>query len=308
MDVRTAASDLLTTLDNAQRKSLGRPALDDVERRNWHYTPEIRDGLSLNAMQPSQRLLTTKLLASVLSLQSVAKTNVIMALEAVLDTIEGGDRARDPGDYHLWFFGLPTDEVWAWRFEGHHVSLNFAMSRDDLWATPLFFGANPAQVTDGLHLASAPLRAEREVAVRLLHSFDQTQMSDAVISGDAPADILSTNAAVIDPDILSGGLGASSMRPDQVELLSAIVEVYVGRLADRYVSRPDVRELSFAWAGDLEAVGGHYYRVWGQDFLAEYDNTQNDANHIHSVWRDPRLDWGGDPFRQHLQQHHGLSR
>jgi hypothetical protein len=57
--------------------------------------------------------------------------------------------------------------------------------------------------------------------------------------------------------------------------------------------------ISFAWAGSLDVGMPHYYRVQGSSFLIEYDNTQNDANHIHSVWRDFTEDFGRDLLREH---------
>ncbi|MEO6593906.1 MAG: DUF3500 domain-containing protein, partial [Planctomycetota bacterium] len=64
-------------------------------------------------------------------------------------------------------------------------------------------------------------------------------------------------------------------------------------------------ELSFAWAGGRERGQGHYYRIHGVHFAIEYDNTQNDANHVHTVWRDFERDFGGDALRAHLEEQHG---
>jgi Protein of unknown function (DUF3500) len=40
------------------------------------------------------------------------------------------------------------------------------------------------------------------------------------------------------------------------------------------------------------------------DLLLEYDNTQNDANHVHTVWRDRRRDWGEDLLAAHYHRAH----
>ena len=70
----------------------------------------------------------------------------------------------------------------------------------------------------------------------------------------------------------------------------------------------DGNDMYFAWAGGLEPGQGHYYRVQTPTFLFEYDNTQNDANHIHAVWRQFDGDFGEDLLRQHYEtepRHHG---
>ncbi len=62
--------------------------------------------------------------------------------------------------------------------------------------------------------------------------------------------------------------------------------------------------MRFAWAGPEQRGEGHYYRVAGPTFLIEYDNTQDDANHIHSVWRDASMDWGTDLLASHYAGRH----
>jgi hypothetical protein len=74
----------------------------------------------------------------------------------------------------------------------------------------------------------------------------------------------------------------------------------------RRLREAGIEGLHFAWAGPLDA-GAHYYRIHGPTVLIELDNTQNEANHVHSVWHDPRNAFGADLLRAHYQHghHHG---
>ena len=61
-----------------------------------------------------------------------------------------------------------------------------------------------------------------------------------------------------------------------------------------------------AWPGPAACVEGEafYYRLHHPRLLIELDCTQNDANHIHSIWRDPTADWGRDVLGEHYRHHH----
>ena len=76
-------------------------------------------------------------------------------------------------------------------------------------------------------------------------------------------------------------------------------------LAEEERGKIDTAEVHFAWAGVAERGGPHYYRLQGGSFLVEFDNTQNEANHVHAVWRDMDNDFGGDALRDHLRRDHG---
>jgi hypothetical protein len=70
------------------------------------------------------------------------------------------------------------------------------------------------------------------------------------------------------------------------------------------IQKAGIEKVHFAWAGEAERRKPHYYRVQGPTFLIEYDNTQNNANHIHSVWRDFAGDFGRDLLREHIKSDH----
>jgi hypothetical protein len=300
-----AARDALACMDEAQRARALKPLDDDADRRTWFYTPGPRAGLPLADVSASQSMAVHKLVASALSLHGYAKVTAIVALEHVLDEIEGGHRGRDPGLYYLTVYGEPGSDAWGWRFEGHHVSVNVTVSDGEVASTPLFLGANPAAVRHGGAIVLRPLGEEEDAARALLSELDPGRLTAAVVSEEAPPDILTSNDPRVDPSVLSGGIAASDLTSAQRDALVRLVDAYLGRLPAVLAPSVDVDGLSFAWAGPVEPGKPHYYRVWGPRFLAEYDNTQDDANHVHAVWRDPSGDFGEDLLRRHLRQEHG---
>lgn len=297
-----AAERVIAALAPEQRAALRFP-FDDPRRREWHYTPGGRGGVSLAEMARAPAKATHDLLVTVVSRPTHARVAAISGLEDILDESEGGTRGRHAGDYWIAVFGEPGAETWGWRFEGHHISINVTVTGDMVSATPFFLGANPAVITDhNGHMISRPLAPEEDVALALVGSFDRIQRERAVIAHEAPADILTGDAADVS-DKAHGwpaGLPASALRPDQLSLLRGLAGIYVNRLATD-LAEPvliqvdkDLPSFCFAWAGPTAPATGqpHYYRLDGPRFLVEFDNRQNGANHVHSVWRDPGGDFG----------------
>jgi hypothetical protein len=310
-----AAQALFETLNASQRGKIRIDFADAEQRTNWHYVPRDRAGLPLQEMDPRQRELALALVATGLSSAAQQKAQTIMSLESVLAVIEGPDRshARDPELYYVTLFGnVGADTVWGWRFEGHHISLNNTIvNGTELSAAPLFFGSNPAHVRHGEQQGLRALKEEEDLGRELLTQLDGEQKRTAIIAAEAPADILTTNVVRVGDEAPPAGLTADSMTASQRQLLEALVRVYIERLpeavADVELARLQPAEMMaarFAWAGAEERGGPHYYRVQSTTFLAEYDNTQNDANHIHAVWRDLTNDFGDDLLRRHYRQDH----
>jgi hypothetical protein len=242
-----------------------------------------------------------------------------MDLETILGALEAAQRSgasgqqsdvflRNPEGYFFSVFGMPSPRgAWGWRVEGHHVSLNFTVVNGTfVAATPSFFGSNPAEVRDGPRKGLRILAAEEDSARSLLGVLDASQRAKAIIAQAAPGDIQTMNALSI--DMLSpAGIVAAELTPVQREHLLKLIDVYASAMAPDLASdrlaklkKAGVEKIAFAWAGDTERGKRHYYRVQGPTFLIEYDNTQNDANHIHSVWRDFEGDFGRDLLREHL--------
>ena len=188
-----AAAALLAALDDAQRAKAALPFADEDERRRWAYFPRDFHGLPLLQMDVRQQKLAHALIISGLSAHAYAKVTAIMALESVLDEIEGRvlTRIRDPGRYFVSVFGSPQDATWGWRVEGHHVSLNFTIVGGALVSpTPIFLGANPAEVRHNDAVVLRPLGEEEDVARELLRSLDADQRAKAVICDLAPPDFV----------------------------------------------------------------------------------------------------------------------
>ena len=264
-------------------------------------------------MKPEQQHLAHALLASALSQRGFVKATTIMSLEQVLKELEAGTgtMVRDAEVYYFSIFGNPGErEVWGYRVEGHHLSLNFTLAPGKpIAVTPSFLGTNPAEIRSGPRKGLPVLASEEDIARKLAQSFSEEQKKVAMYTNVAPRDIITfTNRTVslLKPE----GLGMNKMTKPQAELLWDLVQEYVRRyrveLADKDLERiqkAGLEKIHFAWAGPTEPRKGHYYRIQGPTFLMEYDNTQNDANHIHSVWRDLENDFGDDILKRHYQEH-----
>jgi len=304
-DMLVAASRLLSALAPESRGRLVLP-FGSEERFNWHYVPRRRQGVSLKEMSPAQKQAAHELLRAGLSARGYEKAGGVLELEGILRDLETFGWGRDPELYFLSIFGTPSRErEWGWRFEGHHLSLNFtAAPGARVGATPAFLGANPAKVERGVRSGWRVLAAEEDLARKLLASLDPGRRSRAVIAASPPADILMAPRRRTPPE--PKGLPASAMTGVQRELLMALIGEYVGNMRPdvaaeewKRIRQGGVEAIRFAWAGGGEAGEGHYYRGQGPAFVIEYDNTQNDANHVHSVWRDPAGDFGEDLLRRH---------
>ncbi len=312
-----AATTLLAALTPEQRARTIYP-VEHEERRNWHYIPRARQGLPFKEMDSSQLQLAHALISSGLSRRGYAKAMTIMSLEKVLGELEGPGRrhVRDPELYYVTVFGTPSDTApWGWRVEGHHVSLNYlVVDGRHIAPTPSFFGANPARVPEGVAqeglVGLRVLAAEEDLARRLLALLDASQRQRVLLSAEAPTDIVTRAAHRVTPEA-PAGLAAREMTPEQRRLLLELVEAYIGRMPEDVagarmdrIEKEGTQYIHFAWAGAERPGHGHYYRLQGPSFLVEYDNTQNNANHIHTVWRDFAGDWGDDLLAGHYATAH----
>jgi Protein of unknown function (DUF3500) len=286
--------------------------LPDPERLRWSYLPGRRRGVSLKQMNEAERRAAHALLAASLSARGGEKAEGVLELEGILGRIERFF-GRDPQLYYVTFFGVPSEEsAWAWRFEGHHLSLHFSSwSGAIVSSTPAFFGANPARVDDGPRAGWRLLGAEEDLARQLLASLEAALQRTAILAGSAPSDILLGPGRKDVPD--PAGVAHSEMPPASRTLLERLVGEYVGNLRDAFareqrekIEKAGWGNVRFAWAGGRNPGEGHYYRVQGPTFLIEYDNTQGGANHVHSVYRDLENDVLGDVLRRHYAEYpHG---
>ncbi len=288
---------------------------DDAERVNWHFVPRERKGVSLRELTSQQRDAALNLLRVSLSQQGYQKAMDIVALENVLREVEnrpGDDRYRDPLNYYFTIFGTPAkDKPWGWRFEGHHVAFNFFSWNNTIESsTPSFFGSNPGIVMAGKERGKEVLKAETALGFALVNSLNQTQLATAMISETALTEIVSFNSRKAVP-LEPKGLTYGAMTDKQKEMLMGLLDVYIknyelgfsNKLMNK-IKLAGYENLSFAWAGSLKPGAGHYYRIQGPMLLIELDNTQNNANHVHSVVRDLTNDFGEDILREHYRKEH----
>jgi hypothetical protein len=311
----TAANRFLSSLTPDQRKQAAF-AFGSDERLHWNFIPDEtfpRNGLPLKAMTEPQRKAAHDLLRSGLSDRGYQTYTSIIQLENILRAVEGGARmARDPDAYRVSVFGTPSSQgAWGWRVEGHHVSLHFTIVNGTAVAsTPSFAGSNPAEVRDGPEKGKRVLGLLEDTGRALVAALDPAQRTTAVFNTNAPGEILTRNTLDINP-LSPPGLKASAMTTAQRDLLMKVIDAYAGLMAadvasDRLakIRTAGVENVAFAWAGPLERGQKHYYRVQGPTFLIEFDNTQNDGNHVHSIWRDFKGDFGRDLLREHLKVAH----
>jgi hypothetical protein len=326
-EMSDAAHNFLAALEPAQ-KSKATYAFTNDERFDWHFVPKPRKGLPLKEMTPSQRALAHALLSTGLSSSGFAKATTIMSLEQILYDVEGkGTRpsspTRDAELYYFTVFGKPGPDLWGWRVEGHHLSLNFVINKDNVAAiTPSFMGSNPGKILEGPRKGLRVLGGEEDLGRAFVNSLNAEQRKIAIITNIAPKDIVTGNSRTAH-SLEPMGLCSTNLSPEQFSKLEKLVAEFVGRYRPEMVGslstnvplgihshdegslttlHTRLSSLFFAWAGSTESGQGHYYRIQTPRILIEYDNTQNDANHIHTVVRDLLNDFGDDVLAKHYQQ------
>lgn len=294
----TASSALLTAL-TAEGRQLACFPFTDPRRVQWSYLPGTRPGAPLSSLGGAARKAAHRLLATALSRPAFAQAVTIMALEEVLDIDEQGQLGRHSDGYHVAVFGTPGDDAWAWRFEGHHLSVNVTTTAGQPTAAPLFMGANPAQVRQDGQPVVAPLLREEELARTLITALPARLREQAAIAGPAPGDIITATAPAADDPLEPAGVPASRLPRHCRDLLGLLLGTYLGRLApdlaDAERDRIAGTDPAFAWAGGQRESEASYYRVQAPGMLVEYRNSQRGSGHAHTVIRRPGSDFGTVP-------------
>lgn len=313
--LNSEAERFLSSLTEQQKKLALLPFMDE-ERYNWHFFPKNdRKGVSLNALNSSQKNMALQFLHQCLSDQGYKKALGIMQLETVLKSLEhrsDSDGYRDPGKYYFLFLGDPSiSNMWSWRIEGHHLSISFSTTDKKIVSgTPSFMGSNPGLVASGPEKGIQVLKEEADKGFELLHALKKDQFSSALLSDTAPNEIITfvSRKAMIEKP---AGILYSALEPKQQQLFWDLVNIYIHRYTKLFAADmlKEIRDagtgnLRFAWAGASEPGKPHYYRIQGPTLIIEYDNSQNNANHVHTVIRDLKHDFGGDELLQHYQKSH----
>jgi hypothetical protein len=302
------------SLDDSQKQKAVY-AFSDKERFNWNFVPTKRNGISLHALSPAQRELATGLLKASLSDQGFRKASGIMALEQILREVEGRpkeDTYRDPLNYFFTIFGDPASkEILGWRIEGHHLALNFSSADGSITsATPSFMGSNPAIVPSGSEKGRKTLKDETDLAFSFVNALNADQKNVAIFADEALPEIVSGNsrkAQTLGPKGISYKMLDANQKKNFLNLLNVFVKNYELGFSKKLMTKIEnagIENLSFAWAGSLEEGKAHYYRIQGPMLLIEYDNTQTNANHVHTTVRDLTNDFAEDILKEHYEKEH----
>jgi len=295
---------------NEPLKQKAQYAFNSDERLNWHYVPIKRNGVPMKDLSEVQQKAAQDLLRAGLSVRGLEKVTQIRELENVLKDIEkGSGPTRDPDLYFVTIFGQPSEKgSWGWRWEGHHMSLNWTVLNGKVIASsPQFLGTNPGEVRSGPLKGRRVLAKEEDLGYDMIHSLTDEQKSIAILSSKAPPDIITESKR--QADILDHkGVAYNDLTKEQQGILLTLIREYavvqnpaIARERLEAVRKAGLDKIVFAWMGGVERGTGNYYRVQGSTFLIEYDNTQNNNNHVHSVWRDFKGDFGVDLLAQHYQ-------
>lgn len=320
----------IETLEDGQEDELMIEFADSV-RTEWTNLPlglAPRAGLQYGLLSEKSKIAFHQVLSSILSSQGYLKTFAIMQVDDILHELfeikyERGEVNEnaikmirglnwDYGNYFLAIAGNPkTDTHWGLKFEGHHISLNLTVSEDEFSMTPLFLGSDPAVVEDTQYAGLRPLSKEEDYGFWFVNSLDEEQKRKATLSDDVPGDIITSPGR---PQWLEKfqGIKGSELSESQQQILHYLIEEYVANLdhlkAEEHLAKLHAQgmdEVYFAWIGSYEPMKPHYYIIHSPDFLIEYDNVGflDNANHIHSIFREKGNDFGEDILRKHRLAH-----
>ncbi|WP_455169867.1 DUF3500 domain-containing protein [Aegicerativicinus sediminis] len=309
------AVDFLNSLNQVQRNK-AQMLLNDGSRTEWHFIPSSmfpRSGIQLSELNADQKSKLDELLKTFLSETGYAKTKKIIGLENVLLEISGDSIMRNPESYSVAIYGNPeTDNLWAFSFEGHHISLNFTILNGKVEIAPRFFGANPARILSGPREGERTLHLEEDLGFELINSLNEEQKNLAIFQQEPFIDIVSGKSTEVEP-LSPVGIRYGQLNRNQQLIFLKLVDEYLSTmptdLAEKRmnsIKEEELNDVRFGWAGATTPGKGHYYRIQGKSFLIEFDNVQNNANHIHTVWRDFDGDFGRDIIREHYKNsdHH----
>ncbi|MEC3908170.1 DUF3500 domain-containing protein [Tamlana sp. 2201CG12-4] len=310
---QTPVLEFINSLNKIQQEKTLLP-LKDSSRETWHFLPATmyqRPGIALFELNKTQKELAFKFLKNQLSESGYLKAKKIIGLERVLAEISGDTIFRDPEKYYIAIYGNPKkDKLWTWSFEGHHMSLNFTVLNGKASIAPRFLGTNPARIEHGDRKGERVLANEEDLAFELIHSMNTKQRKQAIFQEDAFKEIVTKNDSKVSP-LKATGIKAELLNKKQQELLSAIIKEYLSTIPEHLakerfeiIKDSEFNEIYFGWAGSTTLTKPHYYRIQGSSFLIEFDNTQNEANHIHTVWRDFDGDFGRDLIKEHYKHSH----
>ena len=311
----SSALTCINSFDSIQKQTAVFP-FEDMSRYDWNYLPPAlipRKGVCLKDLNSTQKNKIYALLKSFLSDKGFSRTQDIMNNEYYLKELEPTITYRIPENHFVAFYGTPgKDSIWGWKFTGHHIALNFTIVNGKLAFTPIFFGIYPAEIKDGQNKGRRIIKDEEDIGFQLINVLTSEQKSKAIFQSKAFNDIVTSNSSQVGP-LAPVGILAKELTSQQKNILNKLIVSHLStmpaEIAEMRMKRivsEDLNQIRFGWAGSLIKGVPHYYRIQGKTFLIEFDNTTNNANHIHIVWRDFNGDFGINLLNEHYNKsnHH----
>lgn len=305
---KSPVEDFLKSLDREQLKKAQLP-FNDMSRQVWHFLPGQmwpRAGIMMKDLNRTQKQQVFILLRQHLSEAGFEKIMSIIDLEKVQAKMGQDQEMRDSEKYFVAIYGDPiNDKLWAWSFEGHHISLNFTITDKKVSMAPRFLGASPAVIPSGNRMGERTLAAEDDMGLELINSMSTEQRIKTIFSTQPYYEIVTSNATEVGP-LSPVGIKMNELNKDQQIHLKKLITEYLSAMPEalaaqrmKQIEQEDFDQIRFAWAGATKLGDGHYYRIQGLTFLIEFDNTVGNANHIHTIWRDFDGDFGKDIIKEH---------
>ncbi len=327
-EIKQFAVSLYNSFDKIQKRS-AELSFNDTSRMKWNNLPvglRARAGTSIGNMTDDQRKLVHRILSVSLSSQGYLKATSIMHLDDLLnryydslfykkeisDTTYNFVRSLlwSHKNYYFAFFGQPTDSVWGYKLEGHHLSVNFTFVNDKLSVTPFFVGTDPAEYPNSEYAGWRVLGQEEDLGIKLIHLLTPAQQKKATMSTAVPKDIITaaeSGKRLVD----NWGILGTEMTTNQKAVLQYIIREFVFNLEyDKAVIeyekivKAGIDKIYFGWIGEYDEKKPHYYVLNGPTFIIEFDNNggpRNSANHIHAIRREKGNEYGEDVLKKHYQ-------
>jgi hypothetical protein len=291
--IRIKTETFLKGLEPEQTAEAMFPFGGEVQKR-WNFMGTggfIKPGVRLENMKSQQKDAAWDLLSAILSPRGIEKVRNVMFLQQVLIDLGSSPTARHPERYSLAIFGIPApDQDWALRLEGHHLTLTFTVSRDQLvGVTPSSFSVNPNRVQGGSRKGLVTLTREDDLA----RKFGKKMQGSRAILATEPYRNIRATAGREAPFKTREGISVAELSWAQRELMDQITEAYVAEhlatpfataVFDQIKLDNPLETTFFAYAGSTRVGEPAYYRIHGDRILIEFAAVDDAAQHLHTIF------------------------